>query len=116
MMGLDVMRAMGREHETLEALVAELDAARGRDNNLDRAIDRLKDEVAKPADLELRMRSVTEQMALALQGALLTAHAPDAIASAFCQSRLAPQFTGAFGTLPTGLDMDGILERALPTG
>ncbi|MGB7305374.1 MAG: acyl-CoA dehydrogenase family protein [Burkholderiaceae bacterium] len=113
-MGLDVMRAMGREHETLEAFLAEVETARGRDRNLDQAIDRLKDDVGNTKDLESRMRTITEQMALTLQGALLTAHAPDSVASAFCQSRLAPRFTGAFGTLPAGLDLDAIIQRALP--
>jgi putative acyl-CoA dehydrogenase len=113
-MGLDVMRAMSREPETTHALVREVEKARGRHGNLDEAIDALKAELSELEGLEGRMRSVTEMMALTLQGALLTQHAPSQIAEAFCASRLAPRYRGAFGTLPVGLDLDSILERALP--
>ena len=64
--------------------------------------------------LEGRMRTVTEMMALTLQGALLTCHGDSAVADAFCASRLAPRYRGVFGTLPKGLDLDAIISRALP--
>ena len=60
------------------------------------------------------MRMVTEMMALTLQAALLTCHGDSAVADAFCASRLAPRYRGAFGTLPKGLDLDAIISRALP--
>ena len=113
-MGLDVMRAMTREAEAIPAVMAELEKARGNHPNLDRAIDDLRNELADPDGLETRMRMVTEMMALALQGALLTCHGDSAVADAFCASRLAPRYRGAFGTLPKGLDLDAIISRALP--
>ena len=113
-MGLDVLRAMGREAEAIPAVMAELEKARGNHPNLDRAIDDLRDELADPEGLEGRMRMVTEMMALTLQGALLTRHGDSAVADAFCASRLAPRYRGAFGTLPKGLDLDAIISRALP--
>jgi putative acyl-CoA dehydrogenase len=113
-MGLDVMRAMGREAEAIPAVMAELEKARGNHPNLDRAIDDLRDELADPEGLEGRMRMVTEMMALTLQGVLLTRHGDSAVAEAFCASRLAPRYRGAFGTLPKGLDLDAIISRALP--
>jgi len=113
-MGLDVLRAMGREAEAITAVMAELEKARGNHPNLDRAIDDLRHELADPEGLEARMRMVTEMMALTLQGALLTRHGDSAVADAFCASRLAPRYRGAFGTLPKGLDLDAIISRALP--
>ena len=112
-MGLDVLRAMQREPETIDAILQELDKARGNDSNLDRAIADLKEELADRNGIEGRMRIITESMATSLQGALLTQYAPEPIASAFCASRLAPRYRGAFGTLPAGCDKEAIIERAL---
>ena len=110
--GLDVLRAMTREPDTVPAFLAEVETARGNDANLDRAIDDLKNELADTDGIESRMRGVTEAMALTLQGALLTREAPSAVAEAFCASRLAPRYRGAFGTLPKGLDFDTLIDRA----
>ena len=112
--GLDVLRAMTREPKVIPAFIAEVERARSNDANLDRAIDELKDELGDPDGIEGRMRMVTEMMALTLQGALLTRHAPGEMAEAFCAARLAPRYRGAFGTLPKGLDLDAIISRALP--
>ena len=53
---------------------------------------------------------------LALQGSLLVRHGHPAVAEAFLASRLGGQWGGAFGTLPTGLDLAPIIERALVKG
>ena len=64
---------------------------------------------------ELRARRVVEQLALVLQGSLLVRHAPAAVADAFCAGRLAGDGVGlAYGTLPAGPDLAGVLARALP--
>ena len=55
-------------------------------------------------------------MALLVQGALLVRHAPDAVADAFCASRLGGDAGLAFGTLPPGLDLGAVLDRIPPTG
>jgi len=51
-----------------------------------------------------------------MQAALLVRHAPAAVADAFCASRLGPgACTGPgepFGSLPDGLDLDPVLDRA----
>ena len=112
-MGLDVLRAMGREPECVPALVAEVERARGNHPDLDRAIDALGAELADRNGMEGRMRMITELMALVLQGALLTGHGPAAVAEAFCASRLAPRYRGAFGTLPKGCDLDAVIDRAM---
>ena len=110
-MGLDILRAMSREPEVLTAFIAEVEKARGLDHNLDCSINLLKQELDDPIELESRMRMIGELMALTLQGALLAQHASQAVAEAFCASRLAPRYRGAFGTLPSGLDLDSILDR-----
>jgi putative acyl-CoA dehydrogenase len=112
---LDVLRALGREPEAVAALRAEIDAAAGADARLDAAWSEVKALMANPADLEGRARHLVERMALVLQGSLLVRGAPEAVADAFCASRLAGDRGLAFGTLPTGAALDGVLER-LPRG
>jgi putative acyl-CoA dehydrogenase len=111
---LDVLRVLAREPDAIEALFAELNAARGADSRLDTAIDEIRTELDAPDGLEARMRGVTELMALTLQGALLTQHGDADVAEAFCASRLGPRWRGAFGALPGGAKLDALLERALP--
>ena len=111
-MCLDVLRAMGREAATVPALLAELEAAWGGNGLLDAATENLKDELADRENLELRARGITELMAVTLQGALLVRHAPAAVADAFCASRLGARWTGAYGSLPSGVDFDAIIDRA----
>lgn len=113
-MGLDVLRAMSREPDAMAAVMAEVGKSRGNDARLDAAMDTLQDELNDPDGIEGRMRIVTELIALTLQGALLTRHAPAPVADAFCASRLAPRYRGAFGTLPKGCDTQAIIDRALP--
>ncbi|WP_370402171.1 acyl-CoA dehydrogenase family protein [Sulfitobacter sp. JB4-11] len=113
-MGLDVLRAVMREPEAIPAYLAELERARGNHPNLDRAIDDLRDALEAPDGVEGQMRTITELMALTLQGALLTCHGDEAVAEAFCASRLGLRYRGSFGTLPRGCDLDAIIDRALP--
>ena len=113
-MGLDVLRATRREPEAIPAFMAEVEKARGNHPNLDHAIDDLRVELTNPDGIEGRMRIVSEMMALTLQGALLSSQGDSAVADAFCASRLAPRYRGAFGTLPSGCDLDAIINRAFP--
>lgn len=113
-MCLDVLRAMFREEAAVPAFLSEIDLARGENSAFDAAADALEKELGNQEDLEIRARSLTEQMAVLLQAALLIRHAPDAISDAFCASRLGRRWTGAYGTLPAGLDFDAIIERAAP--
>jgi putative acyl-CoA dehydrogenase len=109
---LDVLRALGREQDTAEALFAELALARGADARLDTAVAALKDQLAETD--QMGARRLVERMALALQASLLVRHAPQPVADAFCASRLGGDWGHAFGTLPSGTGVDAILERALP--
>jgi putative acyl-CoA dehydrogenase len=109
---LDALRAMAREPQSIEELFAEVALAEGADHRLDDAVRQLKKELSDLEDIELRARRLAEQAALVLQGSLLIRHAPSAVADAFCATRLARDWGGAFGTLPPGLDLDPILDRA----
>ncbi len=111
---LDVLRAMQRQPESLEAFLAEVECARGGDHRLDQAIDRLKDMLDDKSELETRARRITESMALVLQGALMTRHAPAELADAFCASRLGDDTGRAYGTLPSSVPYDKIVGRAWP--
>ncbi|MDG2096789.1 MAG: acyl-CoA dehydrogenase family protein, partial [Paracoccaceae bacterium] len=112
-MGLDVLRAMTREPEATKAFLMEVEKARGNNPYLDKALDELKIELEDNVSEEVNMRFVTERMALTLQGALLTNHAPQFVSEAFCQSRLGSYYLGSFGTLPSSCDFDKIIERAI---
>ena len=108
---LDALRAMAREPHTLDAFFIEAELATGSDARYDDALERLKKEFTSFDDIELRARRVVEQMALVFQGAQLVRHAPPAVADAFCATRLARDWGGAFGTLPPGLDLEPLIER-----
>jgi putative acyl-CoA dehydrogenase len=111
---LDVLRALVRTPASGEAFLAELRAADGADPRLDDFVRRLEVVLANPTELERSARRVVERMALALQGALLVRHTPHEVADAFCASRLSGDGGLAFGTLPSGLDFEAIIERHTP--
>ena len=107
---LDVLRALAREPEAVAAFRAECELARGSDRHLDAHLARL--DAAEIS--EYSARRVVEDMALALQASLLVRNAPAAVADAFCASRLGGQSGRAYGTLPAGVDVRAIIDRALP--
>jgi putative acyl-CoA dehydrogenase len=111
---LDVMRAASREPEGLPALLAECDLAAAGDRRLDEHLAKLKRDLETLAGTEREMetRRLVEDLAVAFQASLLVRHAPPAVADAFCASRLGGGGR-VFGTLPGGLDLPSIAERAL---
>lgn len=113
---LDVLRALQREPEAMNAFLREIGKARGADHRLDGAIKGLLTELADLTGIEARARRLVERMALVLQGALLVRWAPSEVADAFCASRLGGDWGTAFGTLPHTLDLASVVERARPVG
>jgi len=111
---LDGLRALQKAPATAEAFFAEVGRAAGADRRLDAYVAGLRRELARPEEAERRARRLVEQMALALQGALLVRHAPAAVADAFCASRLGGDWGYAFGTLPAGVDTRAIVARHTP--
>lgn len=113
---LDVLRALQREPQALNAFLQEIGLARGADHRLDAAIKNLLTELADLDGIEARARRVVERMALVLQGSLLVRWAPPEVADAFCASRLGGDWGAAFGTLPHGLDLASVVARARIAG
>ncbi|MGD9535557.1 MAG: acyl-CoA dehydrogenase family protein [Alphaproteobacteria bacterium] len=113
---LDVLRTLKREPAAVEALFAELGAARGGDRRLDRAIERLAAGLREGAARESDARRLVEAMAVTLQAALLVRHGPPPAADAFCASRLADERGATYGTLPAGSAFDTIIELGRVSG
>lgn len=123
---LDVLRAMAKSPESIEAFFAEVaeagfaggganGSATGAEAELARATDDLRAELrADPSTLESRARRVVEKMALLLQASLLIRHGDEVVADAFCATRLAGDRGAAFGTLPDSIDTRRIIERHRP--
>jgi putative acyl-CoA dehydrogenase len=111
---LDVLRAMHKAPEVVDAFFREAARAKGASPLLDRWVAALRDDLRDPADLEYRARGVVDRMALAIQAALLVQHAPAFVSDAFCASRLADGGHRNYGTLPRGADCAAIIERATP--
>ncbi|WP_375483727.1 acyl-CoA dehydrogenase family protein [uncultured Mycobacterium sp.] len=113
---LDTLRAMATRPECVDVLFDELAKTAGQDARLDAHVERLKPQLADYETIQYRARSIAEHISLALQGSLLVRHGHPAVAEAFVATRLDRQWGNAFGTLPTGLDLAPILERALVKG
>jgi putative acyl-CoA dehydrogenase len=108
---LDVLRAMAKEPDSVDAFLAECALARGGNQHLDQHLDGLK---LTADDPQFAARRLAEDLALALQASLLVRHSPAFVADAFCSARLAPDRGRNYGTLPSGVDAKAIVERAYP--
>jgi putative acyl-CoA dehydrogenase len=111
-MALDLLRAL-RKADVAAALAHELAPATGAHPALDRMLQALPARVEEMAT-EIEARRLAQDVALAVQAALLIRTAPPAVSSAFCDSRLGGNWGQAFGTLPGTTDFDAITERAQP--
>ncbi|HXR61083.1 MAG TPA: DNA alkylation response protein, partial [Solirubrobacterales bacterium] len=112
---LDVLRAMVKSPAAVEAFFAEIADGAAAEPRLAAFASDLRDEL--PGDLETieaRARRLVEKMALALQASLLVRYGDEAVADAFCASRLSGDWGQAFGTLPAGTDFGRIIERHRP--
>lgn len=110
---LDVMRALTREPECAQALIDELELARGQHASLDSAVDDVKSLLRPGAMAEPQARSAVEKMALALQASLLTRHTSAAVADAFIATRILRGHS-VYGGFERALDVAPILARAMP--
>lgn len=114
---LDVLRALGREPEVLDAWITEVGRARGGDVRLDRAIEEtlalIGSLMGDPTSLEVNARRLAGRMAACLQGSLLVRFGPPEVADVFCASRLGTSYDGVYGALDGG-DLRAIVDRATP--
>jgi putative acyl-CoA dehydrogenase len=112
---LDVLRAMIKSPAALEAFFAEVAEGAASEPRLDAYVQALRDEIPGEVEtIEVRARRIVEKMALALQASLLVRYGDEAVADAFCASRLGGDWGQAFGTLPAGTDFGRIIERHRP--
>ena len=112
-MALDVMRSMQTDG-TVEALLSEIDKAKGSDRHLDTFVATLKDDLAASVDMfEPQARRLMTNIALATQGSLLIRQSPYEVAEAFCASRLGGKWAHEYGTLNhSEAQLKQIVDRA----
>ncbi len=112
---LDVGRAVRKEPEAVDALLAGMASVRGVNAHFDRHAEVLQSALRRVADEPANGRRVAQAVATAVSAAELIRYAPDFVADAYCGSRLANEaFAGAaFGTLPAAADLRQILSRAM---
>jgi putative acyl-CoA dehydrogenase len=111
-MALDLLRALAKSDGAV-AFERELAPAKGSHPSLDRLVAALPRRVAEMAS-EIEARRLIQDVALAVQAALLYQTAPSFVFNAFCGSRLGGNWGHTFGTLPASTDFDAIIERAVP--
>jgi len=112
-MALDLLRAL-RKADAAAALAHELAPTKGMHPVLDHLAASLPTRVELMAT-EMEARRLAQDVALAVQAALLAQTAPAAVFGAFCDSRLAGHWGHSFGSLGAGVDFDAIIARAMPT-
>jgi putative acyl-CoA dehydrogenase len=109
---LDVLRAMVKTPASLEAFFAEVEEGAASEPRLAAYAKSLREELPGEIEtIEARARRIVERMALALQGSLLVRYGDEAVADAFCASRLSGDWGQVFGTLPAGTDFTRIIDR-----
>jgi putative acyl-CoA dehydrogenase len=111
---LDMLRALGRNPEVLETWYAELAKTQGLSPVLDAAVLSLQKALLDSEEVQYRARRLVDQLALTMQAALLLQAGNQAVADAFIASRLGQAGERNYGTLPRGLDVATILQRANP--
>jgi putative acyl-CoA dehydrogenase len=111
-MALDLLRAL-RKADAAAALAHELAPAKGLHPALDQLAASLPTRVELMAT-EIEARRLAQDVALAVQAALLAQTAPGAVFAAFCDSRLGGHWGHSFGSLGAGTDFQGIISRAQP--
>ena len=116
-MCLDVLRALAREPEAAQALLAELAPTALREPLLKALLQSLTAMVTTaPEELEALGRIFVQQLVLLAQACLLRQHAPAYVADAFIATRLGAAGQGGrvAGAIDVrGLDVQAILQRAL---
>ncbi len=121
---LDMLRAMRRDPDSVEALAREMRLGAGADRRLDtftaaaeselRRVARASKTDTDAAALEAGARRLAQRLCLALEGSLVARYSPAPVADAFCASRLGDDRGHVFGTLESSAPVGAILERVFP--
>ncbi len=107
---LDVLRAITREPETVDAFLAEVSLADGAHPVFDAYLADTRSLLMGAPDAA-QARRLTERLALTLQGSLMIRFAPPAAAETFIAARLGDDRAALWGSLPTGANLTAILDR-----
>jgi putative acyl-CoA dehydrogenase len=113
-MCLDILRAMRKSPESLQAYLSFMNETKGSNKHLDAALERVEKILTKNLSneiLERNTRTLATQLALCLQAALLIRRLPQTVSDAFCSSRLGPNRGSIFGDLPMDIDTDALIKR-----
>jgi len=111
---LDVLRALQREPQTGQALLAELEAARHLDPDFDAELKELRPVLVGEAEVpQVEARRWVEALALALQASLLLRNGSPMAEPFFC-SRIGGDHGNALGTLSRDFDFGALIARAWP--
>ncbi len=109
---LDILRICNKTPEALQALIAKLEAVKASNKAYNAAVRHIKRTWLGKADIEeSEARTFVEQIALALQAALLLDVAPDYVADAFCSARLSSDRSLVWGGQPKGMALKEIIQR-----
>ena len=113
---LDILRVLGREPDAVAAVRDEIASAATADRRLASLLHSIDARLAQaagrePDEIAFDARTLTEDLAVALQAAVVMGGAPTAVSDAFCATRLGERRGLLYGTIPAGHDVEGILAR-----
>ncbi len=108
MMVMDVGRVLARQPKAIEPVLDIVRPAAAEHPLLAAALGDIEELIKAPEDTT---RYLVTKIALAVQGALLAQHAPNAIADAFVGSRLGTGWGPGYGTL-RGVDFQAVIDYA----
>ena len=113
-MCLDVLRAIGRDPESIEVLFKDLASTASTDATLQTELQNLFRLFQQPPeDLQFMGRSLVSRLVILAQAVLLKLHAPDYVADGFIQSRYSPFHGRVVGMLEMKQpDVERLLHRA----
>jgi putative acyl-CoA dehydrogenase len=108
---LDVLRTLQREPHALRLVLAELARPAAVRPELAEHCKKIEATLGSGA-LEVHARALVQDLAIALQAAMLVEHGDPAIAEAFCRTRLGGEPPAVYGKLPSDVDARSIVRRA----
>ncbi|WP_180002947.1 MULTISPECIES: acyl-CoA dehydrogenase family protein [unclassified Acinetobacter] len=113
-MCLDVLRAIGRDPESIEVLFKDLASTASTDESLQTELqDLFRLFHQSPEDLQFMGRSLVSRLTVLAQTVLLKRYAPDYVANGFIQSRYSAKHGQVVGMLDAKMvDVERLLERA----
>ena len=115
-MGLDVLRILMKEPDAAALVLDRLvDQANG-ERRLTTHIERVRELLHKPREIEANARRLMEGLAMAAAACLLRAHAPAFVSDAFIGARLDSPRYRTYGTALGKADTAAIVARAAVTG